>query len=306
MEIRTIFIWVCFVFCLGLTAGGILVLFRNKKYRKLPSARFLQYYLVLIYMFGFYSVWSSIFFQLIYGADTAFAGNNKIAGFLIILGIPFLLAGKVMLVWWSLNLLKKKPETLSLIAVFAVVFFPALMYTTYNREDILASIRQIYAVFVMTACCFISIILWFSTPDYLSKKQRLIFLLLVIFSGLIYIPLFIAALNQLVAELIFIFLFFLTNTSIAVYFIYSVRISSELTEVSIPVSFETFIAKYGITAREEEIIRLIYQGKTNKEIADTLFVTVQTIKDHTHRIYQKTDVRSRAQLTSLVRTFFTG
>jgi DNA-binding CsgD family transcriptional regulator len=306
MEIRTIFIWICFVFCLGLTAGGMLVLFRNKKYRQLPSSRFLQYYLVLTYMFGFYSVWSSIFFQLIYGSGTAFSENNKIASFLIILGIPFLLAGKLMLVWWSISLLKKKPETLLLVAVFAILFFPVLIYTTYNRADILANIRQIYAVFVMTTCCFICVTLFFSQPEHLSEKQKMIFLLLVAFSGLIYIPLFITSPNQFIAELIFIFLFFLANTSIAVYFVYSVRISFELNEAVIPVSFDTFISKYSITAREEEIIRLIYQGKTNKEIADTLFVTVQTIKDHTHRIYQKADVKSRAQLTSLVRTFYTG
>lgn len=69
-------------------------------------------------------------------------------------------------------------------------------------------------------------------------------------------------------------------------------------------AIDSFIAKYNITAREAEIVRHIYQGMTNKEIADKLFVTVQTIKDHTHRIYQKTDVKSRAQLTSLLRTFF--
>jgi DNA-binding NarL/FixJ family response regulator len=66
-------------------------------------------------------------------------------------------------------------------------------------------------------------------------------------------------------------------------------------------SFEQFIEKYGITAREAEVAREIYQGKANKEIAGKLFVTVQTIKDHTHRIYQKTNVKSRSQLASLMR-----
>lgn len=69
------------------------------------------------------------------------------------------------------------------------------------------------------------------------------------------------------------------------------------------VSLDVFIKSYGITSRESEVIMEIYKGKTNKEIADKLFVTVQTIKDHTHRIYQKTHVKNRTQLASLLRKF---
>lgn len=62
-----------------------------------------------------------------------------------------------------------------------------------------------------------------------------------------------------------------------------------------------FVEIYG--PLEAEIIREIYKGKANKEIADHLFVTVQTIKDHTHRIYRKTNVKSHSQLALLMRTF---
>lgn len=303
MAFRTVFIWVCFIFCLGLTAGGILVLFKDKKSRKLPAFQYLQYYLVLIYTFGFYSIWSKIFFQIIYGSNSTLAENSIVSNFLVILGIPFLVVGKFMLIIWSMNLLKKKPDTIIKIGAFAIIFLIVLVYIAFIQFSILPNIRQIYAVFVISTCiCIIGSFL-FAEIEYLTKKQKLTFSLIIAFSGLIYILLFFTELNQSVYELVYVFLFFISNTSLVVYFIYVVKMPIETVEVLSPVSFDVFVEKYSITAREAEIAQHIYEGKTNREIADRLFVTVQTIKDHTHRIYQKTDVKSRAQLTSLMRTF---
>ncbi|MGD8538317.1 MAG: helix-turn-helix transcriptional regulator [Candidatus Aminicenantes bacterium] len=58
--------------------------------------------------------------------------------------------------------------------------------------------------------------------------------------------------------------------------------------------------KYNITKREMEVINLICLGKTNKEIADELFISVDTVKDHNYKIFQKTGVKNRTQLVKLV------
>jgi DNA-binding CsgD family transcriptional regulator len=58
---------------------------------------------------------------------------------------------------------------------------------------------------------------------------------------------------------------------------------------------------FGISKREEEVILLVCQGLTNQEIADTLFISLKTVKDHNYRIFQKTGVRNRVELTQLVR-----
>ncbi len=50
-----------------------------------------------------------------------------------------------------------------------------------------------------------------------------------------------------------------------------------------------------LTPRELEIIRLIYKGYSNPEIANELVVTVNTIKKHTSNIYGKLGVRRRTQ-----------
>jgi DNA-binding CsgD family transcriptional regulator len=55
-----------------------------------------------------------------------------------------------------------------------------------------------------------------------------------------------------------------------------------------------------LTAREEEVLQLILAGKSNKELAEKLFISESTVKTHTHNIYSKYDVRGRAELISLI------
>ena len=52
----------------------------------------------------------------------------------------------------------------------------------------------------------------------------------------------------------------------------------------------------GLTQREKEIIRLIALERTNQEIADALFVSVDTVKSHRKNLMTKLDVRSTAGL----------
>ena len=62
----------------------------------------------------------------------------------------------------------------------------------------------------------------------------------------------------------------------------------------------SLLAARGITKREAEIIELICQGKTNQEIADQLFISLTTVKDHNYVTFQKLGVRNRTELTRLV------
>jgi LuxR family maltose regulon positive regulatory protein len=50
-----------------------------------------------------------------------------------------------------------------------------------------------------------------------------------------------------------------------------------------------------LTERELEVLALLAQQFSNKEIADQLVIAPGTVKQHTHRIYQKLDVKSRWQ-----------
>jgi DNA-binding NarL/FixJ family response regulator len=51
----------------------------------------------------------------------------------------------------------------------------------------------------------------------------------------------------------------------------------------------------GLTRRELEVLALMAQGRSNREIASTLFLTEATVKTHVNHIFAKAGVRDRAQ-----------
>jgi len=51
-----------------------------------------------------------------------------------------------------------------------------------------------------------------------------------------------------------------------------------------------------LTPREKEILLLITQAMSNELIADKLFISVQTVRNHIKNIYDKLQVHSRAQV----------
>lgn len=55
-----------------------------------------------------------------------------------------------------------------------------------------------------------------------------------------------------------------------------------------------------LTNKEFEVCTLLIQGKSNKELADTLFIAVSTVKTHIRNIYTKLDISSRYELISMV------
>ena len=60
------------------------------------------------------------------------------------------------------------------------------------------------------------------------------------------------------------------------------------------------LSMYHITDREAEVIDLVGQGLTNKEIAASLSLSVNTVNNHIANIFGKTGVRSRIDLLNLI------
>jgi len=63
---------------------------------------------------------------------------------------------------------------------------------------------------------------------------------------------------------------------------------------------DSVIESYDLTAREREILRLILQGASNKQIERKLFVSASTVRNHIYNIYQKLHVRNRLELINLI------
>jgi DNA-binding CsgD family transcriptional regulator len=61
------------------------------------------------------------------------------------------------------------------------------------------------------------------------------------------------------------------------------------------------VATLGITPRELEILELIAQGLSNREIAERVFVSENTVKTHTSRLFDKLGARRRTQAVQLAK-----
>ncbi len=62
---------------------------------------------------------------------------------------------------------------------------------------------------------------------------------------------------------------------------------------------ERKLESLGITPRELEILGLIAAGLSNKEIADRVFVSENTVKTHSSRVFDKLGARRRTQAVQL-------
>ena len=76
--------------------------------------------------------------------------------------------------------------------------------------------------------------------------------------------------------------------------------------VEVPVSIagpfalnEQRLRELGITRRELEILELISKGMSNREIAEKLFVSENTVKTHSSRIFDKLSAKRRTQAVQI-------
>jgi DNA-binding CsgD family transcriptional regulator len=64
---------------------------------------------------------------------------------------------------------------------------------------------------------------------------------------------------------------------------------------------ENFFKHYNISPREQEIVTLVLKGYSNKQIAESLYISLNTVKAHLRNIYPKLEVKSRYELITLIK-----
>jgi len=69
----------------------------------------------------------------------------------------------------------------------------------------------------------------------------------------------------------------------------------------LPDSFRTHVSTLQpLTCREMDMLNLVIQGATNREIADQANISERTVKTHLYRVYRKLNVKSRTKAIALM------
>lgn len=86
---------------------------------------------------------------------------------------------------------------------------------------------------------------------------------------------------------------------------YSLFIASQflfnLEEKRVALKLENLFTKYNLTNKERELTKMVFDGYSNKQISDKLFISEGTVKNYLYRIYKKLDINSRLKLINLIK-----
>jgi len=273
------------------------------------------YYLVTFFSFAFYGFWAPIITQVfLVSMELEKDTVKSVVNFLPILGIPFLLVSWSMLVKMGFSLagVKVGNKALGIYLVFLVVVIATLLgiyFFVDINEWFVGNFFLLSEIIAFMGLELGYTMLFAVIFRYSSKKQKrphkkivnrfVLLMLLALVLRVVMLP-FAFSSSWILAGLIL--MYFISSFIPLAY----LKLHSHL--VFEPIRAENpnedkkeyIYRKYQISKREKEIEEQICLGKTNQQIADELFISLQTVKDHTHRIYTKIGINSRMKLVQMV------
>ena len=301
-----------FILCLAVAILGILITVELRKKTRENYFSSLLFYLVFLSAFGLYGIWGQQFLHYVLTPVESPELMEKISGFLSFLGIPFLVTAWFMLLKFTLDIRFKTINIYLIVAFFLVniscIILSWIFLKVFSTDSIITDTSRIFFTslnflyFLLAG--FILIFSKKTRAKYKTGSSITILGWLLIGSGiLLSIPSLFSG-NAYYIDLIITLLFFIGMIIPMIFLRVAPLISKDSDTVSIQVTgFDAFCSRFEISPREAEIIQELCQGKSNREIADGLFITLQTVKDHLYRIFIKTEVKSRIQLVNLVRDY---
>lgn len=60
---------------------------------------------------------------------------------------------------------------------------------------------------------------------------------------------------------------------------------------------------FSLTKREEEVMLLLYKGRPKRKIASELFISKNTVREYSRRLYKKLRIHSKEELVDLFETY---
>jgi DNA-binding CsgD family transcriptional regulator len=301
------FVYLIFILTVAMAAGGVVLAskLRDKYNNDIFST--LLYFQVFIYTFGFYGIWGQAVIKNFISTYISAELLARISDVAILLGLPFLVFAWLMLIQFSFGLSGRKNNNwftfLFLFFNFSLLVIVGYIITKTQTLKPVSIVRNYFIIMNLTYSILASYLIHFPwrgrsvIHDYDRRRiaPAIFIIMLAQCTPLVFYN------NQSWIAIIFIFSFFAGNTFLPVYLSYGTLLSAFTSEPVRDMSFEEFCKRFEVSPRETDIVREICNGLSNQEISDKLFISLQTVKDHTHRIYIKTNVKSRVQLINLVK-----
>lgn len=273
------------------------------------------YYLVAFYGFALYGIWAQVLMRfLLSSLGTSTQIVEMAANFLPILGMPFLFISWIMLIKMGYSLAelpsKKKIVTIQLILFGILIPLSWGMYLVLSKDHWLFDQYLVYTAIglmllieLVYMLIFMVVVSHYLKGHSKTRKKIIIRFLALMLLGLV-LRIIVLPFHNVNPWILtpLLLLYFLSNFMPLFY----LRFHSD--SVFTPVFAEypnegkkiLLFEKYRISRREKDIVNKICQGKTNQQIADELFISLQTVKDHTHRIYSKIGINSRLKLVQMI------
>ncbi len=307
--IRIIFL-LLFIVTTALTTAGIILASRLRSRYNADIFPPLLYFQVFIYTFGFYGIWGQVAINAFLQTAVSHAMLEGLLDVAMLLGLPFLIGAWFMLLRFTGGLTGKAVKSRWFIALFLLanllVLISLVWLVTGRNSTGAGPVMRYYYIIMNLIHYFVAAYLihfpWKGQQVIHDQDRKIIAPMLFIIMIVQCVPLLFME-SRMWLQILFIFVFFTGNIFLPVYFSYFTLAHSFASprKKEIKDSFEEFCTKYEVSPRESEVITEICNGLSNKEISEKLFISLQTVKDHTHHIYIKTNVRSRVQLINLVK-----
>jgi DNA-binding CsgD family transcriptional regulator len=295
-----------FILSVAIAAGSIMVSSKLRTSYKADFFSSLIFLQAFYFTYGFYAIWGQILFTTFLSPFISNEVLDKAVNILVLLGSPFAVFSWFMLLKFTRELSGRNMRESFIIwyLVSNVLLAGAigLVLSEYAGFNPFSLIKYGF-ILLNLLYSFIAagnLIFWKKNKIVFRKNDMrnlafgiILFMLLQNSSLMIYD-------GNVYRALLFIFMFFITGAFIPVYIRYKSDLSVLLAKSENKMSFELLCESFAVSPREQEIIRELCNGLSNQQIADKLFISLQTVKDHTHRIYYKTNCSSRSQLIALV------
>jgi len=307
------------VFILIALSAGLWAVLLTKQLNKTYGLNYLNtylYYQILLFIFGLYGlIGMAVVKWILQEMETPAATIQTIANFIPYLGIPFIIAAWYMFIKLSVEIVGKIVPGKLTISYFAFMLLVILGYGfliiyLFRTQSENAQLFSDYAKFVFISIESLTLLLafYFLYIEGGKIKQRSLRIAVKNFAHInllvsaVRIALFFVADKGPVFAGAYILVFF-TGEIPAIIYLGSYLNKHYMTtsgKTAALTPFATFIADYQISKREWEVVKKICEGMTNMQISETLFISLQTVKDHCYRIYKKTGVKNRVQLVNLI------